>query len=504
MREGKQGFMAEERRELSEQEQFRLDKLLALEAAGELPFTITKSAQDTHSSQISENFDAYEGKTVCVAGRIMSKRGMGKVSFVDLQDRAGRIQIFSKIDKLGEESYKAWQNLDIGDLVEVTGEVFRTQRGEISIRNGAYKLLAKSLRPLPEKFHGLQDTDTRYRKRYLDLIVNPSVQDTFIKRSKIISIFRRELDKLDYIEVETPLLNVIAGGATARPFVTHHNALDMDLFLRISPELYLKRLIIGGLERVYEIGRNFRNEGIDHNHNPEFTMLEAYWAYADYQDMAGLVEELLSGLVLHLFGSHEVPYQGRVLNFKPPFRRISFVEALKEKAGLPFDPLDLERLRLWADAHHPELSQVPNYKLLDKLFGIYVEPELQDPTFVFDFPLAISPLAKRHREKPGLVERWDLYAGGMELAPCYSELNDPLDQRERFLEQARRRKEGDEEAPEPDEDFLLALEYGMPPAAGLGLGIDRLAMLLTDQPSLRDVLLFPLLKPKKEAVEEGV
>jgi len=262
---------------------------------------------------------------------------------------------------------------------------------------------------------------------------------------------------------------------------------------------------VGGYEKVFEIGRVFRNEGIDHNHNPEFTMLEAYWAYADYQDMALLVEELLSGLVLHLFGTYEVPYQGRILNFKPPFRRISFVEALKEKAGLPFDPLDLERLRLWADAHHPELAQVPSYKLLDKLFGLYVEPELQDPTFVFDFPLAISPLAKRHRERPGLTERWDLFAGGMELAPAYSELNDPLDQRERFLEQARRRKEGDEEAPEPDEDFLLALEYGMPPAAGLGLGIDRLAMLLTDQPSLRDVLLFPLMKPKKEeeALEEA-
>jgi len=437
-----------------------------------------------------------------VAGRLVALRRMGKVTFAHLLDETGRIQLYFQRDLTPK--YELLKKLDVGDILGVRGHPFTTKTGEVTVKVLDWTPLVKSLHPLPDKWHGLRDKEVRYRQRYLDLIVNPEVREVFRRRSEIVRYIRRFFEAKGFLEVETPILQPTTGGAEARPFKTYHNALDHEFYLRISLELYLKRLLVGGYEKVFEIGRNFRNEGIDHNHNPEFTMLEAYWAYADYQDMAGLVEELLSGLVLHLFGSHEVPYQGRVLNFKPPFRRISFVEALKEKAGLPFDPLDLERLRLWADAHHPELSQVPNYKLLDKLFGIYVEPELQDPTFVFDFPLAISPLAKRHREKPGLVERWDLYAGGMELAPCYSELNDPLDQRERFLEQARRRKEGDEEAPEPDEDFLLALEYGMPPAAGLGLGIDRLAMLLTDQPSLRDVLLFPLLKPKKEAVEEGV
>lgn len=490
--------MTEDRRELSEQEQFRLDKLLALEAAGELPFTITKSAQDTHSSQITENFDACEGKTVCVAGRIMSKRGMGKVSFVDLQDRAGRIQIFSKIDKLGEESYKAWQNLDIGDLVEVTGEVFRTQRGEISIRNAAYKLLAKSLRPLPEKFHGLQDTDTRYRKRYLDLIVNPAVQDTFIKRSKIISIFRRELDKLDYIEVETPLLNVIAGGATARPFVTHHNALDMDLFLRISPELYLKRLIIGGLERVYEIGRNFRNEGIDVRHNPEFTMIELYQAYTDYHGMMDMAEHLITTACQEVNGTLKISYDGCDLDLTPPFRRLSMNDAIKETCGVDFYQVkDVEEARQLAIEHKLEdlKDTMGKGDIMNLFFEQKCEALLIQPTFIYDYPIEISPLTKKKPGHPDIVERFELFIHGMEFGNAYSELNDPRDQRERFAAQLKKRTEGDDEANIPDEDYVEAMEYGLPPTGGLGIGIDRVVMLLTNNSSIRDVLLFPTMKP---------
>lgn len=490
--------MAEDRRELSEQEQFRLDKLLALEAAGELPFTITKSAQDTHSSQITENFDDCEGKTVCVAGRIMSKRGMGKVSFVDLQDRAGRIQIFSKIDKLGEESYKAWQNLDIGDLVEVTGEVFRTQRGEISIRNAAYKLLAKSLRPLPEKFHGLQDTDTRYRKRYLDLIVNPAVQDTFIKRSKIISIFRRELDKLDYIEVETPLLNVIAGGATARPFVTHHNALDMDLFLRISPELYLKRLIIGGLERVYEIGRNFRNEGIDVRHNPEFTMIELYQAYTDYHGMMDMAEHLITTACQEVNGTLKISYDGCDLDLTPPFRRLSMNDAIKETCGVDFYQVkDVEKARQLAIEHKLEdlKDTMGKGDIMNLFFEQKCEALLIQPTFIYDYPIEISPLTKKKPGHPDIVERFELFIHGMEFGNAYSELNDPRDQRERFAAQLKKRTEGDDEANIPDEDYVEAMEYGLPPTGGLGIGIDRVVMLLTNNSSIRDVLLFPTMKP---------
>jgi lysyl-tRNA synthetase class 2 len=492
---------------MNEQTRQRLLNLEALVEAGFEPypyrFPKTHSAGAILEAKAGAPPETEWPEEVALAGRVVAIRRMGKVTFAHLLDESGRIQLYFQKDLTPR--YELLKKLDVGDILGVKGPLFTTKTGEVTVKVLSWTPLVKSLHPLPDKWHGLKDKEVRYRQRYLDLIVNPEVREVFRRRSEMVRYIRRFFEDRGFLEVETPILQATTGGAEARPFKTYHNALDHEFFLRISLELYLKRLLVGGYEKVFEIGRVFRNEGIDHNHNPEFTMLEAYWAYADYQDMALLVEELLSGLVLHLFGTYEVPYQGRLLNFKPPFRRISFVEALKEKAGLPFDPLDLERLRLWADAHHPELAQVPSYKLLDKLFGLYVEPELQDPTFVFDFPLAISPLAKRHRERPGLTERWDLFAGGMELAPAYSELNDPLDQRERFLEQARRRKEGDEEAPEPDEDFLLALEYGMPPAAGLGLGIDRLAMLLTDQPSLRDVLPFPLMKPKKaeEALEEA-
>ncbi|GGM94809.1 lysine--tRNA ligase [Thermus composti] len=490
---------------MNEQTQQRLKNLEALVEAGFAPYPYrypkTHSAREILEAKKGAPPETEWPEEVAVAGRLVALRRMGKVTFAHLLDETGKIQLYFQKDLTPR--YELLKKLDVGDILGVKGTVFTTKTGEVTVKILDWTPLVKSLHPLPDKWHGIRDKEVRYRQRYLDLIVNPEVREVFRRRTEMVRYIRRFFEEKGFLEVETPILQPTTGGAEARPFKTYHNALDHEFFLRISLELYLKRLLVGGFEKVFEIGRNFRNEGIDHNHNPEFTMLEAYWAYADYLDMASLVEELLSGLVYHLFGTYKIPYQGRTLDFTPPFKRISFVEALKEKAGLPFDPLDLERLRLWADAHHPELAHVPSYKLLDKLFGLYVEPELQDPTFVFDFPLAISPLAKRHREKPGLVERWDLYAGGMELAPCYSELNDPLDQRERFLEQARRRQAGDEEAPEPDEDFLLALEYGMPPAAGLGLGIDRLAMILTDQPSLRDVLLFPLLKPKKEAVEEG-
>ncbi|WP_234554921.1 lysine--tRNA ligase [Thermus caliditerrae] len=489
---------------MNEQTRQRLLNLEALVEAGFEPYPYrypkTQSAQEILAAKAGAPPETEWSEEVALAGRLLALRRMGKVTFAHLLDESGKIQLYFQKDLTPH--YELLKKLDVGDILGVKGTLFTTKTGEVTVKVLSWTPLVKSLHPLPDKWHGLKEKEVRYRQRYLDLIVNPEVREVFRRRTAMVRYIRRFFEERGFLEVETPILQPTTGGAEARPFKTYHNALDHEFYLRISLELYLKRLLVGGFEKVFEIGRNFRNEGIDHNHNPEFTMLEAYWAYADYQDMALLVEELLSGLALHLFGSYQVPYQGRVLNFAPPFRRISFVEALKEKAGLPFDPLDLERLRLWADAHHPELAQVPSYKLLDKLFGIYVEPDLQDPTFVFDFPLAISPLAKRHREKPGLTERWDLYAAGMELAPAYSELNDALDQRERFLEQARRRQEGDEEAPEPDEDFLLALEYGMPPAAGLGLGLDRLAMILTDQPSLRDVLLFPLLKPKREPVEE--
>ncbi|GAB5602505.1 lysine--tRNA ligase [Thermus sp. FJN-A] len=491
---------------MNEQTRQRLLNLEALVEAGFAPYPYrypkTHSAAQVLAARVGAPPETEWPEEVALAGRLVALRRMGKVTFAHLLDETGKIQLYFQKDLTPR--YELLKKLDVGDILGVKGTPFTTKTGEVTVKVLSWTPLVKSLHPLPDKWHGIRDKEVRYRQRYLDLIVNPEVREIFRRRTAMVRYVRRFFEEKGFLEVETPILQPTTGGAEARPFKTYHNALDHEFFLRISLELYLKRLLVGGFEKVFEIGRNFRNEGIDHNHNPEFTMLEAYWAYADYEDMASLVEELLSGLVLHLFGGHQVPYQGRLLDFTPPFRRISFVEALKEKAGLPFDPLDLERLRLWADAHHPELAHVPSYKLLDKLFGIYVEPHLQDPTFVFDFPLAISPLAKRHREKPGLTERWDLYAAGMELAPAYSELNDPLDQRERFLEQARRRKEGDEEAPEPDEDFLLALEYGMPPAAGLGLGLDRLAMILTDQPSLRDVLLFPLLKPRREPVEEGV
>ncbi|HPX92879.1 MAG TPA: lysine--tRNA ligase [Bacillota bacterium] len=490
---------SDRRDELPEQMRYRLDKLRKLQSEGKNPYRITR-AQVTHlASHIITNFEQMEGETVSVAGRLMAKRGMGKVSFADLLDRTGAIQIFSRLDQLGQESYEAWQALDLGDLVAVTGQVFRTKTGEVSIRNTSWTLLAKSLRPLPEKFHGLRDTDLRYRKRYLDLMVNPEVRDTFEKRSRIIRLIREELDRRGYLEVETPLLNLIAGGATARPFVTHHNALDLDLFLRVSPELYLKRLIVGGLERVYEIGRNFRNEGMSTKHNPEFTMLELYEAYGDYHTMMEITEKLFSICCLDICGSHDIDYQGTAISMKPPFRRLSMIEAVRQHTGLDFDELKTdEEAREAAKSFGLEqvTAKMTWGEVLNACFENFVEEKLIQPTFLMDYPVEVSPLTKI---KPGtegrLTERFEVFVVGREHGNAYSELNDPFDQRGRFADQQRRRDAGDDEAQLPDEDFVEALEYGMPPTGGLGIGIDRLVMLLTNQPSIRDVLLFPTMKP---------
>jgi len=486
--------------QMNEQMRIRLGKLAELrETAGD-PFEQVTYPVTAQSATIIARFEEMEGQTVAVAGRLMSKRGMGKVSFCDLADREGRIQLFTRIDEIGPEAYEQWQRLDLGDLVGVTGEVYRTQRGEISVRTKAYTLLAKSLRPLPEKYHGLKDTDTRYRQRYLDLIVNPEVKDTFEKRSKIIRTIRSVLESQRFIEVETPILNQIPGGATARPFITHHNALDIDLFLRIAPELYLKRLIVGGFERVYEIGRQFRNEGLSIKHNPEFTLLEAYQAYTDYHGMMDLTEKLIESAALAVRDTTRINYQGIDIDLTPPFARMTMVEAVRTHAGVDFDLLTTDdQAREAAKAHNlPEFKPtMPRGEILNLFFEAYCEEKLVQPTFIYDYPIEISPLTKKKPGSVGLTERFELFINGREYANAYSELNDPLDQRERFAAQLRKREAGDEEANLLDEDFCMALEYGMPPTGGMGMGIDRLVMLLTDQNSIRDVLLFPTMKPLK-------
>lgn len=488
--------------QLPEQMRFRMDKLQALTDAGENPYLITTADVTHHAREVVDDFEHFEDQTVTVAGRLIAKRGMGKVSFTDLLDRTGQIQIFSRLDNLGEADYRAWQDLDIGDIVVVTGEVFKTRMGEVSVRNQHFALLAKSLRPLPEKFHGLRDTDTRYRKRYLDLMVNPDVRETFVKRSRIISFIRQELERRGFLEVETPLLNTIAGGATARPFVTHHNTLDLDLYLRIAPELYLKRLIVGGLERVFEIGRNFRNEGMSTKHNPEFTMVEIYQAYGDYHAMMELSEALIAGACMDVCGTYDIEYQGTPLSLAPPWRRLTMIDAVKQYAGIDFNELatDAEAQRAARDRGLEDVTDKMTWgELLNACFEAYAEEHLIQPTFLMDYPIEVSPLAKI---KPGtdgkLTERFELFIDGREYGNAYSELNDPIDQHRRFADQLRRREAGDEEAQLPDDDFVEALEYGMPPTGGLGIGIDRLVMLLTDQASIRDVLLFPTMKPLEE------
>ena len=482
--------------------EIRREKLSALQEAGKDPFYITACVHDSSAQEIRDRFQELENKDVCIAGRIMSWRDMGKAGFMDLYDRSGRIQVYMKIDQIGEESYTDLKNYwDVGDIISVKGYVFKTRRGEISVHAKEARLLSKSLLPLPEKFHGLKDTDLRYRQRYLDLIMNPEVKETFLKRSAIIKAIRSVLDAKDYIEVETPVLSTIAGGATARPFVTHHNTLDLDMYLRIATELHLKRLIVGGLERVYEIGRIFRNEGMDVKHNPEFTTIELYEAYTDYHGMMDLTERLVHESAMAACGSDKVTYQGEEIDFAAPFERITMNDAILKYTGIDFLSFkgDTERAKREAQKLGLELKQTDTWgDLMARAFDEKVEDRLLQPTFVYDYPVEVSPLTKRKRGTPELVERFELFVARCELANAYSELNDPIDQRGRFVHQMELRASGDEEANLIDEDFITALEYGMPPTGGMGMGIDRLVMLLTDSASIRDVLLFPTMKPRED------
>lgn len=483
--------------QLSEQEGFRRDKLAALQAEGKDPFEIVKYDVTHHSSDIVNNFDELEGKEVTVAGRLMNKRVMGKASFINVQDRDGRLQGYISKNDVGEGSYLAFKKFDIGDIVGVKGVVFRTQKGEISVRASEITLLSKSLKVLPEKFHGLNDQELRYRQRYLDLIMNPEVKDTFIKRSAVLREIRNYLDAKGFLEVETPVLQTIPGGAAARPFITHHNALDIDMYCRIALELPLKRLIVGGLERVYEIGRVFRNEGIDIRHNPEFTLIEIYQAYTDYHGMMDLAEGLFRTIAQNVVGSTVLNYGGYELDLGKPFERLTMVDAVKKYAGVDFNEIpDTAAAKALAKEKGIEFEERhAKGDILNLFFEEYVEKNLIQPTFIMDYPVEISPLTKRKPSNPEYTERFELFIVGREYGNAYSELNDPIDQRKRFEHQEAMRAAGDDEANMIDEDFLTALEYGMPPTGGIGIGIDRLVMLMTESVSIRDVILFPTMKP---------
>ena len=502
--------MVEPEMELSTEElnhilQARRDKLSALQEAGKDPFLVTKYDATHHSSDISDNYDELEGKEVSVAGRMMAKRIMGKAAFTHILDLKGRIQAYVSKDSLGEEGYAAFKKLDIGDIVGVVGKVFKTKTGEISIHADKVELLSKSLKPLPEKFHGLTDTDTRYRQRYVDLIVNEGVRDTFIKRSKIITEIRKFLDNEGFIEVETPMLVSNAGGAAARPFNTHYNALNEDVKLRISLELYLKRLIVGGLEKVYEIGRVFRNEGIDTRHNPEFTLMELYQAFTDYHGMMDLTERLFRHLAMEVCKTTTIPYAESMIDLGQPFKRITMIDAVKEYANVDFNQINTdEEAKAVAKEHHVEFEdRHKRGDIISLFFEEFAEKHLIQPTFVMDHPIEVSPLTKKKPEDERLVERFELFIYGREMANAYSELNDPIDQRERFRAQEEAFAAGDEEANHTDEDFLNSLEIGMPPTGGIGYGIDRLVMLLTNSSSIRDVLLFPTMKTLDKSNAEG-
>ena len=493
--------MAEQKKQVQEQDinqllKVRREKLAELQAGGNDPFAITKYDVTNHSTDVKEDFEAYEGKTVSIAGRMMSKRVMGKASFCNVQDLKGNIQSYVARDSIGEESYKAFKKMDIGDIVGITGTVFKTKTGEISIHAETVTLLSKSLQVLPEKFHGLTNTDLRYRQRYVDLIMNPEVKETFIKRSKIISTIRRFLDGQGFMEVETPMLVANAGGAAARPFETHFNALDEDLKLRISLELYLKRLIVGGMERVYEIGRVFRNEGLDTRHNPEFTLMELYQAYTDYNGMMDLTENMYRYVAQEVLGTTKIVYNGIEMDLGKPFERITMVDAVKKYAGVDFHEIhSLEEARAVAKEHHVQYEERHQKgDILNLFFEEFAEEHMIQPTFVMDHPIEISPLTKKKPDNPEYVERFEFFMNGWEMANAYSELNDPIDQRERFKAQEAQLAQGNEEANTTDEDFLNALEIGMPPTGGIGFGIDRMVMLLTDSPAIRDVLAFPTLK----------
>lgn len=486
--------------ELTEQEQIRRQKLQALMAAGQNPYTITCFDVTHRSEEITAQYDQLEGKTVSIAGRMTSRRIMGKASFAHLLDGQGEIQIYIKRDDVGEEAYAAFKQDDLGDILGVKGIVFKTKTGEVSVHAQEITLLCKSLKVLPEKFHGLVDTDLRYRQRYVDMIVNPEVRDTFRKRSKIIAAVREFLDGEGFLEVDTPVLHTLEIGASARPFRTHHNALDIDMFLRIETELYLKRLIVGGFERVYEVGRIFRNEGMDATHNPEFTSVETYQAYANYKDVMDMVERLYEFVAMKTLGTTDVTYQGQVIHLKAPWKRMTMADAVKEACGvdwLTWESDEEARADCEARGVHVEKT-AKRGECLSELFDAFVEDKLQQPTFIMDYPVEISPLAKRKPEDPRLTERFEFFITGHEMGNAFSELNDPIDQRARFEAQVAQRKAEGIHA-EVDEDFVNALEYGMPPTGGLGFGLDRLVMLLTDSPTIRDVLLFPTMKPLKDA-----
>ena len=489
--------MSEQEMSISDLKQVRLDKLGELRDMGIDPFG-SKFERDASAQKIQDDFETMDGRAVRIAGRIMSKRRHGKAGFANLQDLSGDIQLYFRKDDVGEEKYELFKKLDMGDILGVEGFVFRTQKGEISVHVQDFTYLSKSLNPLPEKWHGLKDVELRYRQRYVDLIVNPDVRAVFVKRSQIIKEMRTYLDGREFLEVETPMMQPIAGGAAARPFTTHHNALDMSLYLRIAPELYLKRLIVGGLERVYEINRNFRNEGISTKHNPEFTMLELYQAYADYEDMMRLTEDLISSVALKVNGSMIAEFEEQEIDFTPPWRRVTMLDAIKEHTGLDFNLLRSDdEARQAAIGLGMEIKPSETRgEIINEVFEEFVEDKLIQPTFVYGHPVEISPLAKRNAEHPEFTDRFEVFIMQREIANAFSELNDPLDQRERFVKQVEKRDHGDAEAHMMDEDYLNALEYGMPPAGGLGIGIDRLVMLMTDSSSIRDVILFPTLRKR--------
>ena len=475
----------------------RKEKLEELQAKGEDPFEITKYNRTHNSEQIKNNFEELDQKYVSIAGRIVGKRIMGKASFCHIQDMQGKIQSYVSLNDLGEEKYKEFKTYDIGDIIGITGFVFKTRTEEISVHAKDVVLLCKALRPLPEKFHGLKDTDLRYRQRYVDLIVIPEVKETFIKRSKILKEIKNVLDSKGYVEVDTPILNTIPGGAAARPFITHHNTLDMDMYLRIANELYLKRLIVGGFDKVYEMGRMFRNEGISIKHNPEFTNIELYSAYEDYNDMMDMAEEIISTVAERVLGTTKITYQGTEIDLTPKWKRITMIDSIKEVTGIDFNKIetDEDAKKVAKELKLEYEETMTRGQIINLVFEEKVEETLIQPTFICDYPVEVSPLTKRKVSDKRLTERFELFIGGREYGNAYSELNDPIDQYERFLKQVEAREAGDEEANMMDEDFINALEYGMPPTGGLGIGVDRLIMLLTDSASIRDVLLFPTMKP---------
>ncbi|MDD3223307.1 MAG: lysine--tRNA ligase [Clostridium sp.] len=478
----------------------RRDKLAELQEKGQDPFDVYKVERTHTSKQISDNYDELEGKTVKIAGRLMSKRVHGKAGFSDLFDRYGKMQMYIKIDDVGEEKLKFYKTLDLGDFVAITGRVFKTKTGEITVHITDFELIAKSLKPLPEKFHGLKDPDLKYRERYVDLIINQEVRDTFLKRTSIIRTIREFLDNKDFLEVETPILSPIAGGAAAKPFETHHNALNIDMYLRIATELYLKRLIVGGFEKVYEIGKNFRNEGTDIRHNPEYTSIELYEAYADYNDMMEITENMVAYVCEKVLGTTKVTYQDAEIDFAPPWRRLTMTDAVKQYSGVDFNAIetDEDARKIAAEkgiTPKKEMKDCTRGDLLNEFFEAFCEEKLMQPTFIYDYPVEVSPLTKKKRGNDKLTERFEGFAYGRELCNAYSELNDPIVQRERFMQQLRERELGDDEAYMMDEDFLNALEIGMPPTGGMGMGIDRLVMFLTNSYSIRDVILFPTMKP---------